>query len=281
MPNRFVTTRAGLAALLTMAWALLFVPVVGHYPYPHVFHHDVDSPVIALEISRGGEDIEAVLHRSETKSEKAFAMGTATAKQAAAAKETACKRQAAADSMAWANQLDLVFIPLYAFFLWSLARVFTSRTRLLTLAIVAAAVFDYLEDWRIYQALNGQDPAIFIPSLVKWGLLGLVFVALGGILLRSVSPAYSLPTKRLMAIGFFVSGFLVLLDVALGSRIGYSHIAFGMDIFALLMLVNTVGFLGHYLAIPGMKQTYVEDFCERRKKETDGSLTAVRGERTN
>lgn len=265
MSTGSASIRAGLAALATIVWAVLIANAVNKYPYLHVFHHDVDSPVIALEISRGAGDIEAVLHRSDAKK------GGKPAEKAAAA----------AQSETTANYLDLVFIPLYAFFLWSLARVFTTRTRMLTLAILATAIFDYLEDWQIHQALMGQDPQIYIPSLVKWGLLGLVLIALSAILVRSDSPVYALSTKRLMAIGFFVSGALVLLDVALGEWIGYSHIAVGVAVFGALMLANAVGFLGPHLAIPGVQQTYVEDFCERRKKETDSSLTAVKGERTS
>jgi hypothetical protein len=84
-----------------------------------------------------------------------------------------------------------------------------------------------------------------------------------------------------MAIGYFASGALALLDVAFGEWIGYSHIAVGVGVFGVLVLANVVGLLGPYLTIPGLQQTYVENFCERRKKETNGSLTAVRGERTN
>jgi hypothetical protein len=225
----------------------------------------VDSPVIALEISRDEGDIEAVLHRTD------------------ATKDDAARKRAseAAKTETRANSIDLLFIPIYAFCIWSFARLFTVRTRLLTLAILATALFDYLEDWRIYQALAGQNPQIFIPSLVKWGLLGLVLISVSVILVRSASPVYAFSTKRLMAIGYFASGALALLDVAFGEWIGYSHIAVGVGVFGVLVLANVVGLLGPYLTIPGLQQTYVENFCERRKKETNGSLTAVRGERTN
>jgi hypothetical protein len=254
MSINFLSNRAGFAALITVAWGLLMMRSLWQYPYPHVFHHDVDSPVIALEISRGPGDIDAVLHRSDRE-----------------------KRAKAVNNMAFVNRLDLVFIPLYAFSIWSLARVFTTKTRLLALAVSAAAVFDYLEDAQIYRALVGENPAIFIPSLIKWGLLGLIFIALSRILLRSDSPVYTLSTKRLLAIGYFVSGALILMDVALGQWIGYSYIGFSMSIFSVLMVVNVVGLLGHYLALPGIKQTFVEHFCDERKKLGDSSLTAVRG----
>ena len=177
------------------------------------------------------------------------------------------------------NRLDLIVIPLYAFSIWTLARVFTTKTRLLTLGILAAMVFDYLEDWQILRAIGGGNPPIYIPSLIKWGLLGLVFMGLSLILLASSSPVYTLSTKRLLAIGYLVSGILILIDVAIGGWIGYSHIELAIDIFSLLLVVNVVGFLGHYLAFPSMKQTYVEDFCQVRGKAGDGSMKAVTGER--
>jgi hypothetical protein len=258
MSTSFLTNRAGVAALITVAWAVLITGAAQQYPHPHVFHHDVDSPVIALEISRDAEDIDAVLHRTDAE-----------------------KRAAAAASMTNVNWLDLIFIPLYGFSIWALARVFETRTRLLTLGVLAAMLFDYIEDWEIYRAIGGENPSVYIPSLVKWGLLALVFLLLSGILLRSASPVYTLSTKRLMAIGYFVTGGLIIMDVALGEWIGYSHIALAMSVFSLLVVVNVVGFLGHYLALPGIKQTFVDHFCDRRKEAKDGSMTAVTGERAN
>ncbi len=256
MPVSFLTNRAGVAALITALWAGLILGVVKQYPYPHIFHHDVDSPVIALEISRTPQDIDAVLHRRDPG-----------------------KGPVALRNMSIANWLDLVFIPLYAFSVWSLARVFAPRAPVLTLTILGAALFDYIEDWQIGRAIGGADPAIYIPSLVKWALLGLAFILLGGILLKSASLVYTLPTKRLLAMGYVASGALILMDVGLGDRIGYSHIELAMAIFSLLVVANVVGLLGHYLAIPGIKQTFLERFCDDRKRATDGSMTAVKGER--
>jgi len=255
MSNHFHTNRAGFAALITVVWGVLIMGAASQYPYPHVFHHDVDSPVIALELSRDAGDIDAVLHRPT------------------------CALKAAAESMAKVNWLDLVFIPLYGFSIWALARVFTTKTRLLTLCILAAMILDYLEDWQIFRAIGGANPAIYIPSLIKWGLLGLVFIGLSLILLASSSPVYTLSTKRLLAIGYLVSGILILVDVAMGEWIGYSHIELAVNIFSLLFVVNVVGFLGHYLAIPPMTQNYVEDFCQVRRGTGDDSMKAVTGER--
>ena len=186
------TNRAGLAALITIVWGLVMAYYVGQYPYPHVFNHDVDSPVVALELSRGQRDIDKVLHRRHTES------------------PTTPKSNPAVQNMALLNWLDLAFIPLYTFSIWSLARVFATRTRRLAILVAGVAVFDYLEDGQIFRALAGQNPPIFIPSLIKWGLLGVVFLVLSRILLISKSAVYRLPTKRLMAIAYFAAGVVIL-----------------------------------------------------------------------
>jgi hypothetical protein len=268
-PNQ-LTVRAGIAAFVTVAWAAVLMLLPPEYPFPHKFHHDVDSPVLALEISRGAKDINPVLcpDLPEQAEAKGCGFGEKDAKPTpmeAQAKEFEYK----------SNQLDLVFIPLYAFSLWALARVFTNRTGLLTLLILGTGLFDYWEDWRIFSALDGASPEIYIPSLIKWGLLGLVFLGIGVILLQSKSPVYALATKRLLSLAYFLSGILLLISVALGTWIEYSLIALANGVFGFLLVVHAVAFLGPYLAISGIKQTYVENFCEERKKAGKESITAV------
>ena len=275
MSDDKLTFRAGIAALLTIAWAALLIFLPPKYPFPHDFHHDIDSPILALEISRGGGDINQVLRPGPTPQAEAEEcdLGTGDHNPTAAA----CEAQAH-DYEFKSNELDLIFIPLYAFFLWSSARVFTQRTRLLALLILGAAAFDYLEDWQIFQALNGMSPAIYVPSLIKWALLGLVLFSTGIILLRSKSAIYSLPTKRLLSIAYFLSGVLLLLAVAFGSWIGYSLIELATTLFSVVLVVHVIGFLGHYVAIPGIQQKFVENFCEERKKAGQESLIAVKAE---
>ena len=55
---------AGFAALAAVVWGAWMAIIVAHYPYDHVFRHDVDSPVLALEMSRDAGDISAVLHET-------------------------------------------------------------------------------------------------------------------------------------------------------------------------------------------------------------------------
>jgi hypothetical protein len=246
------------------------------YPFPHKFHHDVDSPILALEISRGADDIERVLRPGPTEQAevKDCFLGTMDDRTRTA---MLCEVQAR-DYEYKSNQFDLVFIPLYAFSLWSLARVFMPRIRLLTLLIVGTALFDYLEDWQIFRALDGASPAIYIPSLIKWALLGLVFLGTGIVLLGSKSPVYALGTKRLVGLAYFLSSILLLISVVFGTWIAYSLIALALAVFVFLLAVQVIGFLGPYLAIPGITQTFVENFCEERKKTGKEAITAVSAE---
>ena len=264
MSLRKPTDRAGIAAFLMIVWGLVLYLVLMSYPFPHVFHHDVNSPGLALQVSRGADDIQAVLHRPKPK--------LADPIKQAAAEAAAAKARA---SLGWNNGLDLVFIPLYTFFLWSLARVFTNRTRLLALFIGGTGLFDYVEDWRIFQALHGEDPAIDLPSLAKWGLLGIVLIWISAIFLRSMSPVYSVATKRLLGGAYLISGLLLLIAVIGGRLIGYSLIELAIMVFSALAVIQVFGLLGQYLSIPGMAPKYVNDFCNERKKAGKGSLRAV------
>lgn len=251
MSFRKPADRAGVAAVLMIVWGFIMLRVLQGYPFPHAFHHDVDSSGLALQVSRDAADIEAVLHRSEPGAARAVSSVRAN------------------------NLLDLVLIPIYGFFLWSLARVFTNRTRLLTLFIAGTALFDYVEDWRIFQALDGANPAIYIPSLTKWGLLGIVLIWIGGILLQSRVGVYSVATKRLLGVAYLISGLLLLISVAAGQLIGYSLIELAMLLFSVLAVIQVFGLLGHYLSIPGAAPKYVDNFCEERKKAGKESLRAV------
>jgi hypothetical protein len=208
---------AGLAALAAIAWALIMMYPEYNYPYPRKFNHGVKKPVIALEISRGEGDINAVLRRGSSQSDLAHR------------------------TMSQVNWLDLIFIPLYALSLWSTARLFTEHTSILTAGIVLTGIFDYLEDWRIYQALEGDNPPIYVFSVIKWALLGIVLLGLSWIFATTQSAIYSVRTKRLLATGYFGAGAVILTDAVFGGRIGYAHIALGVSIFGITMAVHAIG----------------------------------------
>jgi hypothetical protein len=238
-----LTDRAGVAAVLTIVVALVLSRMESRYPYPHVFHHDVDSPVVALEISHTPDDINAVLHRHYKNKEQVLA----------------------AHHAIWLATLwDLFFIPCYAFFLWASARLFTARTQPLILLIAAMALLDYVENWQIFRALDGANPAIYVPSLMKWGLFALVLFWTAVVLLRSSGQVYSLETRRLLGIAYLVSGLLIAIAVVAGDWIGYSFIELGTQLFSILVLIHAVGLLGPYLALRGITQQFVPDYGEQR-----------------
>jgi hypothetical protein len=249
-----LTDRAGVAAVLTIIMALVLWRMESHYPCSHVFHHDIDSPVVALEISHTPDDINAVLHRNDKDEEQAPLI----------------------EHVIWlATLCDLFFIPCYAFFLWASARLFINRMQPLTILIGAMVLFDYMENWQIFRALDGANPAIYIPSLIKWGLFALVLLWTAIVLLRSSEQVYSLETRRLLGIAYLVSGLLIAIAVVAGDWIGYSFIELGTHVFSVLVLIHAVGLLGPYLALRGITQQYVPDYCEQRHRLAKQGRAAV------
>jgi hypothetical protein len=231
--------KSGGAALLMIVWAALMLVNESCFPFHRTFHHDIASPVLALELSRGQDDIDAVLNP---------------------------RSGAAVDVERQANRLDLVFIPVYTFFLWALGRRFGSRSVMMTALIVAVAGLDYWEDARIFEALDGQNPAIWIPSVAKWGLLGLVLVATGSIVARSGNTVYSLATSRLMAVGCWLAGALMIVAVAAGWYFGYSPIPLSLSIFTLIALLYAIDFVASHLRIAAINPIYVDDFRGKRQE---------------
>lgn len=257
--------RAGAAALLTILWAAPIAYIQSAYPFQQTFPHDIGSPVLALELSRNRADIESVLHRDDP--------GAAVTGGAKVSGRTDVEK---ARAIQWrANMLDLIFIPIYTFFLWAVVRLFLPRTFLLTLAIVAVGIFDYWEDWRIFEALRGENPTIYVPSLLKWGLMALVLTATGSIVARAGAEIYSLATNRLLALAYWSSGGSMAIAVASGQWFGYSLIQLSVAIFSGIILIHAIGLLGRYLTIRGISPAYTEDFCDKHRRPGGESLAAV------
>jgi len=270
-----LTVRAGVAALFTIIWAVVLMLAPPKYPFPHRFNHDIDAPVLAMELSRGPDDLDRILRPGATPQAEVGEcyLGAEVHDKTA----QVCEAQARQFEYV-SNELDLVFIPLYAFSLWTLARIFANRVALITLLITGTVLCDYLEDWQIFRALKGESSASYVPSLIKWALFGLVLIGTGIILLRSKNLVYSLPTKRLLSIAYFASGLLYVVSVAFGAWIGYSLIDLATGVFGFLLVVHVIGFLGPYLAVPEIKLTFVDNFCEVRKTAGRESLIAVKAE---
>ena len=240
----------GWAALITVLWSVLMMTMLA-YPFEHRFNHDVDSPILALELAHDKSDIDAVL---QTKREN---------------------RAIAVNTIWWNTILDLVFIPLYVGYLLRLGRLFPDVVglgRLVPMLAAGAGLFDYVEDWLIFMALRGGYPPVYLPSLAKWGLLALTQLALGPLLLRTRVEIYSLATRRLLGLAHVTAGAIMLLGAALGEWIGYSWIELGAKIFAVTILSNAIGLVGGYLGgwLRESQPEPLDDFCSKRSKARPG-----------
>jgi hypothetical protein len=248
-PGFPMTVLTGCAALLTTLWATLMFGLLSSgsasYTFPHRFPHDIDSPVLALELAREKSEVDAVLHRNDS------AEAHARAKRA----------------LRLHTVLDLVFIPLYVTYLVLLAQLCGGVRQWVLIAIIGAAIFDYLEDVLIFSTLNGAGPLEFIPSLVKWGLLAVAFIGIGASLLRGAATVYSFATHALLGLAHLAAAALILLAIACGWFLGYSWLELGTKLFAIAVLVNVAGLLGPLVArwFPGSDITYIDDFCRKRQ----------------
>ena len=256
-----VVTVGGIAALLTSLWALVMITLGSYGPAPytfaHRFAHDIDSPVLALELAHDRSDVDAVLQQES---------------------ENAADRHAAIRALRLNTVLDLGFIPLYTVYLLALARLAGGRGRPIAALFVGAAVFDYIENLFIFRTLAGGGPLPFVPSLIKWGLLAIGLAVIGAGFLRGGTTLYAYPTRALLGLAHLIAAALIALAVVLGERLGYSWLELGIGIFSATVLVNTVGLLGPWVGrwFPGRDIRYVEDFC--RKRERGMTASAVRAD---
>lgn len=251
---RIKSAVTGLFGLLTICWAFLMFISLRAYNFEHDFHDEIDSPVLAVELAPSAQDLQAVLQTSTPPNE-----------------------QCAKKVLRINNRLDLVFIPLYASFLWFFADLMSMQnmaaSRYLRIAclisVVGAVVFDYLEDWGISRTLNSTQltdslaRATRVPSLVKWGFIGSALLLTSIILLRSIPVVYSVATTRLLGVLYGVAGLLMIVGLV---RPPFIEVA--IKFFAFAIVVNAIGLLGpivmHYF--PGVEPVYIRDFCQRRRK---------------
>ena len=248
----------GLAALLTAIWAILMGTLLtSAYTFPHRFPHEIDSPVLALELASNPSEVNAVLQRNTNDAKK-----IATAARALLVN----------------TKLDLVFILLYAAYLLLLGLLFEAPRKWLLVTVFGAALFDYIEDAFMFLNLGSTGPPPFVSSLIKWGLLGASFLVIGIAMLRRGEAVYSFATRALLGIAHCAAGMLMLVAVAAGKLIGYSLLELGVEVFAYTVLVNLVGLLGPMIGswFPGKDLVYVEDFCAKTKAGvTSGPAVAV------
>jgi hypothetical protein len=238
----------GFAALLTTLWVVLMLGLLSAgpaaYTLPHRFPHDIDSPVLALELASEKSDIDAVLQKNTS--------DPANTRDA--------KRALHLDTV-----LDLVFIAIYTTYLILLARLFGCGGKWVLAAIIGAAIFDYIEDVCIFLTIAGTGPPPFVPSLIKWGLLAVGLALIGKGLLQGGAAVYSFATNTLLGVAHLAAAVLILVAAVFGRFIGYSLLELGNEIFAITVFVNLVGLLGPEVAswFPGKDIPYVNDFCSK------------------
>jgi hypothetical protein len=264
--------------------------LASHYLLPQGFHDGIDRPVLAIELPRSALDIQQVLDTDKPRNAEEYcnkALGRANLHSmpktaddfvhTPAEVQKFCTSALAISALQTNTREDFVFIVLYVLFLWRFAELLAIRPdgtrmglgKVVGAVALATGVSDCLENFGILRALDaeqltdGMADAIRRPSSCKWALFGVALLLTSVILLRSTSRLYSLATRRLLAIGYALSGALLVA--------GYWHphsIESGTGLFALLVFINVVALLGPYAAklVPESFPEYVTDFCQRKKE---------------
>lgn len=207
----------GLAALVTVCWALLMYKMLS-YPLSNNFHHHIDSPILAIELASKQSEVDCVLQDDS----------------------------AAIATLRLNTKLDLIFIPLYAGYLFLAGRVFGVRLAVILPLAIVAGLADYLEDYFILQSLNlVAPPHQFVPSLMKWIALGIAFAVVGVAMLRNVAPIYPSAILKTLGVAQLAASVLMLIGAGFGQTIGYGYapIKFSNVIFGLTMVANAIGLL--------------------------------------
>jgi len=250
----------GILAVAMSGLALWMLIDLKQYPCEHSFHHQIDSPALAIELASTREEAATVLRPT----------CTSQANPASA--------PAAAHSSLLRNTIqDCFFIPLYTLFIWSSGSLFavqkdrpwTTSRRILTGATIATAVSDYVENVGIFRLLCfGPSDTLARwtcwPSRIKWIMFALSLLVTAVILLRSQNKMYSIATRRLFAIAYLVIGILLVVGIWRPVLIGLGTITF-----AVIVLLQIAALLGPYVGrlFPPDHPKYEDDFCERKEKE--------------
>ena len=262
-PARF---RTAILAILMSSLSLWMYSDLQRYPCEHAFSHQIDSPVLALELASSRAEVERVLAPR-----CAAYQAISDPKRRGESYENA--RQTAHDVLLRNTIADCFFIPLYTSFIWSFGSLFAGNAnsllrRVLTLATILTAAADYTENIGIFRSLRSGPSDLLAqwtcwPSQFKWIVLALALSLTGVTLLRSQEILYSLATRRLLALAYLAAGTLLVIGVWLPVLIGL-----GLSVFGVIVAVQIVALLGPYVAdrFPPDKVVYEENFCKDREK---------------
>jgi hypothetical protein len=243
------------------------------YPIEPRFHYGIGVPVLALELAHNAGDIQTVLPGAgyqPSERERTLKCKLPEGVRAGELKDrTVCPPWDgdAHRAIRWNTMLDLLFIPLYVAYLVLLSRTISLdgryRKAVLSLAVLAG-VFDYLEDWRIFEALQGGTPAVYLPSLAKWVCLGMTLALVAFRMIGPHRQFFSIASDRVLGLEYLIAGGSILTGAALGWRWGYGLIQAGVFVWAILVAIT-----GLYVPILWFRRMlkpdlvrYVEDFCD-------------------
>jgi len=279
-----------LAVVMVVFAVISGIQLKDQYPFVHNFHHQIDSPILAVELPGCANDLNSVLgtaHPAAANPARVTELFDCNNKLVGALQNIkpadndpkAYPARRAVAGLRTNTYEDFAFILLYNLFLWKFAALFafgangkpTVDRKIMAAVVVLIAVFDGMENLGILHALSASRltdsmaHAIGLPSRCKWGLFAAALLLTGWILARSESPVYSLPTRRLLALAYGSAGTLLLIGLGVPDVIELAT-----DIFAVLVLVNIVGLLGPWFERRFLQPNppeYVEDFCNQKAKK--------------
>jgi hypothetical protein len=282
-----------LAVVMSIFAAIIGLQLKQQYPFVHNFHHQIDSPILAVELPGCANDLKGVLgtdHPAAANPAPITELFDCSNKLVGVLQNVkledndanAYPARRAVASLRTNTYEDFAFIVLYNLFLWKFAALFaigangkpTIHRKIMAGLVILTAAFDCLENLGILRALSASSltdsmaQATRLPSVCKWGLFAVALLLTGWILVRSESPVYSLPTRRLLALAYWSAGALLFIGPSIPHIIELAT-----DMFILLVLVNIVGLLGPWFEgrfLRANPPQYVEDFCSRKaKKQVD------------
>jgi hypothetical protein len=280
----------GIIALLMSTAALWFgAQLNSGYPLPHDFHDKIDRPVLAIELPRSAADLKQVLSTSDPSGAEAMCIKTLRSSNqqnmpknkkelndAPKKAQPVCGSAMAVAALRTNTYEDFLFIVLYTLYVWRFAALCAVRAdgspmklaQVVGWVALATGLLDCAENIGILRVLRADSLteelalATWWPSTGKWISFGVTLLVTAYILLRSAGPIYSLATRRLLAIGYAISGVLLLVGPARPPLIELATL-----LFALLAAVNLIALLGPFIArrLPENDPEYVSDFCEKKR----------------
>lgn len=233
----------GLFALISATISLVMLFGMFAFPFFSPFKHQIKSPILAVELATDDSELCAVIGTTQPAS---ATQESCSNPQKQANPHNAAKAIALIIADTWE---DLLFIPVYALFIYSFAAlevaVSDGKGKLLSqmvgVSILLAAIFDYLEDLGIFTSLKADTLDLSVishtraVSLAKWSLIGVSLMLVGIILLRAGDSLYGSVLRNILSWLAIAAGIMMLVSTLLPGLMLYAN-----SLFALLILLNAV-----------------------------------------